>query len=65
MEEKYREEIDPIQCAHWTLFSEKYKYRQELDLDKSFCERERNEGNEGIEGAWPSKKVKREVKRGN
>lgn len=32
VEEQIRQIINPMQCAHWTLFAEKYKYRREIML---------------------------------
>ena len=28
--------MNPVQCARWTIFGEKYKYRKSISLDDKF-----------------------------
>jgi phage-related protein len=35
-EDSIREHMNPEQCAKWTVFCEKYKYRKEISLDLKF-----------------------------
>jgi hypothetical protein len=35
-EDEIRENMNPEQCAKWTVFCEKYKYRREVSLDLKF-----------------------------
>lgn len=42
--DQIRELINPIQCAHWTLFAEKNKYRKQILLDAPFFHVKENFG---------------------
>ena len=35
-EDEIRENMTPLQCAKWTTFCEKYKYRKDISLDEKF-----------------------------
>lgn len=57
VEETYREMLEPIQCAQWTLFSQRHKSQPVIALNYDLAQSRRQDGH--IPGSLPTKRVKK------